>query len=70
MTAIALSAFGYGLAVLREYHNKTRDAVTEHYISLHPDDFGRVLDRKLIFFENTIYENTKIHLFFISLSMK
>uniref|UniRef100_A0A7E4VJZ6 NADH dehydrogenase [ubiquinone] 1 subunit C2 n=1 Tax=Panagrellus redivivus TaxID=6233 RepID=A0A7E4VJZ6_PANRE len=34
----------YSLGVLREHHYRTRDAVTEHYKSLHPDDFSALDD--------------------------
>jgi len=34
----------YGLGVLRERHYRTREAVTEHYKSLHPEDFVAIDD--------------------------
>ncbi|MCP9257552.1 hypothetical protein DINM_000898 [Dirofilaria immitis] len=36
---VFLGGVGYVVGSLREYHYKTRDAVVEHYISLHPEDF-------------------------------
>ncbi|CAJ0564603.1 unnamed protein product, partial [Mesorhabditis spiculigera] len=41
----ALGYLGYCAGVLREHHNKTRDAIVEHYISLHPEDFDHIKDR-------------------------
>lgn len=34
-----LGGIGYVVGFLREHHYKTRDAVIEHYVSLHPEDF-------------------------------
>jgi hypothetical protein len=42
-----LAGIGYWLGVMREHHNRTRDAVVDHYASLHPQDFERVSDSKL-----------------------
>ncbi|CAG9540247.1 unnamed protein product [Cercopithifilaria johnstoni] len=36
---VFVGGIGYVVGSLREYHYKTRDAVIEHYISLHPEDF-------------------------------
>ncbi|KJH43208.1 hypothetical protein DICVIV_10768 [Dictyocaulus viviparus] len=43
--ALLISALGYGMGALREHHYKTRDAVIEHYIALHPQDFDHFKDR-------------------------
>ncbi|VDM62467.1 unnamed protein product [Angiostrongylus costaricensis] len=40
-----MGALGYGLGSLREHHYKTRDAVVQHYIELHPQDFDHFNDR-------------------------
>ncbi|VDN03494.1 unnamed protein product [Thelazia callipaeda] len=42
-----LGGVGYVVGALREYHYKTRDAVIEHYISLHPNDFSHLIDYDL-----------------------
>lgn len=43
--AIGFAALaGYGAGLLREHHYRTRDAVIEHYISLHPEDFDHLKD--------------------------
>ncbi|MFH4975637.1 hypothetical protein AB6A40_002346 [Gnathostoma spinigerum] len=39
-----LTTLGYGLGALREHHYRTRDAVLEHYSSLHPEDFNHLKD--------------------------
>ncbi|VDM97425.1 unnamed protein product [Onchocerca ochengi] len=36
---VFVGGVGYVVGSLREYHYKTRDAVVEHYISLHSEDF-------------------------------
>ncbi|CAJ0941419.1 unnamed protein product, partial [Mesorhabditis belari] len=41
----AIGALAYGAGAMREHHNKTRDAVIEHYMQLHPDDFDHFKDR-------------------------
>ncbi|KAI6240961.1 hypothetical protein M3Y99_00405900 [Aphelenchoides fujianensis] len=41
---LAVTAVGYGMGKLREHHNRTRDAVVDHYIREHPDDFERLND--------------------------
>ncbi|GMR41751.1 hypothetical protein PMAYCL1PPCAC_11946, partial [Pristionchus mayeri] len=41
----AVVGIGYALGTLREHHYKTRDAVIEHYINLHPEDFDHFKDR-------------------------
>ncbi|KAE9414690.1 hypothetical protein Angca_001071, partial [Angiostrongylus cantonensis] len=41
-----VGALGYGLGSLREHHYKTRDAVIQHYIELHPQDFDHFNDSK------------------------
>ncbi|CAJ0581101.1 unnamed protein product, partial [Mesorhabditis spiculigera] len=41
----ALGYIGYCAGVLREHHNKTRDAIVEHYQQLHPEDFDHFKDR-------------------------
>lgn len=38
------TALGYGAGKLREHHYRTRDAVIQHYISLHPEDFDHLKD--------------------------
>ncbi|KAJ1366552.1 hypothetical protein KIN20_027236 [Parelaphostrongylus tenuis] len=40
-----LGLLGYGMGTLREHHYKTRDAVVQHYIELHPQDFDHFNDR-------------------------
>ncbi|KIH45313.1 hypothetical protein ANCDUO_24646 [Ancylostoma duodenale] len=40
-----MGAVGYGMGSLREHHYKTRDAVIQHYIELHPKDFDHFNDR-------------------------
>ncbi|GMS88624.1 hypothetical protein PENTCL1PPCAC_10799, partial [Pristionchus entomophagus] len=40
-----VAGIGYSLGKLREHHYKTRDAVVEHYVSLHPEDFDHFKDR-------------------------
>ncbi|VDL73849.1 unnamed protein product [Nippostrongylus brasiliensis] len=40
-----LSALGYGAGALREHHYRTRDALVQHYIQLHPEDFDHFNDR-------------------------
>ncbi|ETN68802.1 hypothetical protein NECAME_15613 [Necator americanus] len=39
-----MTAVGYGMGSLREHHYKTRDAVIQHYIELHPKDFDHFND--------------------------
>ncbi|PIO73181.1 hypothetical protein TELCIR_04850 [Teladorsagia circumcincta] len=39
------SALGYGMGALREHHWKTRDAVIQHYMEIHPEDFDHFKDR-------------------------
>ncbi|EPB66824.1 hypothetical protein ANCCEY_14088 [Ancylostoma ceylanicum] len=39
-----MGAIGYGMGSLREHHYKTRDAVIQHYIELHPKDFDHFND--------------------------
>ncbi|ULU01551.1 hypothetical protein L3Y34_001705 [Caenorhabditis briggsae] len=41
----AASAMGYAAGALREKHYQTRDAVIEHYMQLHPEDFDHFNDR-------------------------
>uniref|UniRef100_A0AC34QHJ6 NADH dehydrogenase [ubiquinone] 1 subunit C2 n=1 Tax=Panagrolaimus sp. JU765 TaxID=591449 RepID=A0AC34QHJ6_9BILA len=41
---IAAGVVAYGLGTLRERQHRTKEAVTEHYKSLHPDDFTVVDD--------------------------
>jgi hypothetical protein len=43
-----LAAIGYWLGVMREHHNRTRDMVVDHYVSLHPEDFQRLNDSKFL----------------------
>ncbi|KAK6053277.1 tubulin binding cofactor, partial [Cooperia oncophora] len=38
------TAAGYGMGKLRERHWKTRDAVIQHYMELHPEDFDHFKD--------------------------
>uniref|UniRef100_A0A7I5E9Z7 NADH dehydrogenase [ubiquinone] 1 subunit C2 n=1 Tax=Haemonchus contortus TaxID=6289 RepID=A0A7I5E9Z7_HAECO len=40
-----VSSLGYGMGALREHHWRTRDAVIEHYMQLHPEDFDHFKDR-------------------------
>ncbi|VDK50093.1 unnamed protein product [Cylicostephanus goldi] len=40
-----MTGIGYGMGTMREYHYKTRDAVIQHYIELHPKDFDHFNDR-------------------------
>ena len=45
MVAIAaVTALGYGMGSLRERHYQTRDAVIQHYMELHPEDFDHFQD--------------------------
>ncbi|KAK0416973.1 hypothetical protein QR680_012778 [Steinernema hermaphroditum] len=39
-----IATLGYGMGMLREHHYRTRDAVMEHYIQLHPEDFDHLKD--------------------------
>uniref|UniRef100_A0A1I7U8I3 NADH dehydrogenase [ubiquinone] 1 subunit C2 n=1 Tax=Caenorhabditis tropicalis TaxID=1561998 RepID=A0A1I7U8I3_9PELO len=41
----AATAVGYAAGALRERHYQTRDAVIEHYMKLHPEDFDHFNDR-------------------------
>lgn len=41
---VLLTALGYGMGAMRSYHYRTRDAVLEHYMKLHPQDFIRLKD--------------------------
>ncbi|KAI1729210.1 NADH-ubiquinone oxidoreductase subunit b14.5b (NDUFC2) domain-containing protein [Ditylenchus destructor] len=41
---VGCTGLGYLLGKLREHHYRTRDAVIEHYMDLHPHDFDRVRD--------------------------
>ncbi|KAH7731261.1 Protein Y71H2AM.4 [Aphelenchoides avenae] len=40
----AMGAVGYLVGMGREYHHRTRDAVIDHYMQLHPDDFENIKD--------------------------
>lgn len=42
----AATAAGYAAGALRERHYQTRDAVIEHYMKLHPEDFDHFNDRE------------------------
>ncbi|EYC35362.1 hypothetical protein Y032_1072g3538 [Ancylostoma ceylanicum] len=44
-----MGAIGYGMGSLREHHYKTRDAVIQHYIELHPKDFDHFNDSECSF---------------------
>uniref|UniRef100_A0A1I7Y2C0 NADH dehydrogenase [ubiquinone] 1 subunit C2 n=1 Tax=Steinernema glaseri TaxID=37863 RepID=A0A1I7Y2C0_9BILA len=39
-----VATLGYGMGMLREHHYRTRDAVVEHYVQLHPEDFDHLKD--------------------------
>ncbi|CAI5446584.1 unnamed protein product [Caenorhabditis angaria] len=41
----AVTGLGYAAGALRERHYQTRDAVIEHYMQLHPQDFDHFNDR-------------------------
>ncbi|CAB3402572.1 unnamed protein product [Caenorhabditis bovis] len=41
----AATAIGYGAGALRVRHYQTRDAVIEHYMQLHPQDFDHFSDK-------------------------
>ncbi|KAI6188095.1 hypothetical protein M3Y98_00316500 [Aphelenchoides besseyi] len=41
---LVIGAMGYGVGKLREHHNRTRDAVVDHYVKEHPSDFERLND--------------------------
>ncbi|CAI4228020.1 unnamed protein product [Auanema sp. JU1783] len=41
----AVTALGYGMGALRQRHYQTRDAVIEHYMKLHPEDFDHFKDK-------------------------
>ncbi|KAL6726007.1 hypothetical protein Aduo_008020 [Ancylostoma duodenale] len=43
-----MGAVGYGMGSLREHHYKTRDAVIQHYIELHPKDFDHFNDSECL----------------------
>lgn len=43
-----LAGVGYYLGVMREHHNRTRDMVVDHYVSLHPEDFERLNDSRFL----------------------
>lgn len=43
-----MTAVGYGMGCLREHHYKTRDAVIQHYIELHPKDFDHFNDSECL----------------------
>lgn len=45
LLVMAATAVGYAAGALRERHYQTRDAVIEHYMKLHPEDFDHFNDR-------------------------
>ncbi|KAK5967084.1 hypothetical protein GCK32_018779 [Trichostrongylus colubriformis] len=44
MAVATITLMGFGMGKLREYHYRTRDAVMQHYIELHPEDFDHFQD--------------------------
>ncbi|VDP00599.1 unnamed protein product [Soboliphyme baturini] len=39
---ITIPLIGYGIGTYRDYHMRVRDAVVEHYMELHPEDFEQL----------------------------